>query len=168
MQAMSIPGRVTAWRALAQVHAILCAPRRGEHSPAAVPCPPCRAFWTACLDAAERDNTREDDLVAATLLAGLVAVLPPPGHPAQSCVDCEGCVAELEMGAAAVALGHVGLPEMLAWGPPHDPGYDHPEQWRECDSCREWVAQRAVARKLLHEAGLDPVKWLGPSDQPEY
>lgn len=72
------------------------------------------------------------------------------------------------MSAAAVALGHVGLPEMLAWGPPHALDQDHPKQWLECQNCREWVAQRAVARKLLGEAGLDPIRWLGASDQPDY
>jgi hypothetical protein len=74
---------------------------------------------------------------------------------------------DIQIGMETVALGLVGVDQMLAWGAGHRGDDEHAwADWEACQSCQQWRYERLEARERLVAAGVDAVRWLGETDDP--
>jgi hypothetical protein len=97
----------------------------------------------------------------------LHAYLQEVRHLEGRLTNYDTCNYDLELIRDCVLLGKAGVPSYMAWGPGHELG-PHPQDWRRCDICSAWVADRTEARRLCLKAGVDAVRALGPNDTPTW
>jgi hypothetical protein len=124
-------------------------------------CPRCQVERDAVSAPVFSDGDPAERLAQA-VEASLLAV-----HAADDDFDLHTCDYDLRVARTDLLLASAGVPGILAWGPGHAPG-PHPDHWRSCPICTQWVTERRWARARLSEFGLQANDLLGDDDDPQW